>query len=342
MEHSPAGAPMVIRLLPWQPDYGPSMSFDIESEPSPIEPIDIRIEHTVWAPITPAPLPYVPVQIVDGVRRTEAHTLEDIDDDTTLFGLFGSYAVGAVHCDIGPTRNSHMIKDSIRVERRYLHASDPTPNQVITSSATTVTFKSHKVKDATNSNALIGALTRAMLDDEAKLAEELSQNESVLTLLDGPLRSVRSPGRRIVGYVKRIQQWYIDAPERELLPTLQPGERTPLFLIPPGTGLESGQLKGRYSWFVRLRQLNRVYHPLSGVMRLEASGTLSLEEATMLADATAQLLPRLSSAPGKDPRAPHNLVPVGALETMLTHRLGDRIWVQRLLTKYLDREAVSA
>jgi len=333
---------MVVRLLPWQPDYGPSMSNDIESDPKPIEPIDIRIEHDVWAPITPAPLPYLPVQIIDGVRRTEAHTLEDMDDGTTLFGLFGSYAVGAVHCDIGPTRSSHMIKESIRIERRYLHASDSTPNHVITSSVATLTFKSRQVPNATNANALIGALSQAMLDEEAKLATELSRNESVLTLLDGPLRSVRTPGRRIVGYVKRIQQWYIGAAERELLPTLHPGERTPLFMIPPRTGLESGQFKGRYSWFVRLRHLNRIYHPLSGLMRLEASGTLSLEEATMLADATAQLLPHLSSAPGKDPRAPHNLVPVGALETMLTHRLGDRSWVQRLLTKHLDREAVSA
>lgn len=46
--------------------------------------------------------------------------------------------------------------------------------------------------------------------------------------------------------------------------------------------------------------------------------------------------------PGYDPRAPHNLVPVGALEAVLTHRLGDRRWVQRLLTANVGREAHAA
>ena len=77
-------------------------------------------------------------------------------------------------------------------------------------------------------------------------------------------------------------------------------------------------------------------------MRLETSGALPLSEAVALADDTARLLPQLSSMPGKDPRAPHNLVPVGALETVLTHRLGDRRWVQRLLTTHIGREARDA
>ena len=37
----------------------------------------------------------------------------------------------------------------------------------------------------------------------------------------------------------------------------------------------------------------------------------------------------------RDPRAPQNLVPVGALEAVLTHRLGDREWIRRLLTAHL-------
>jgi hypothetical protein len=330
---------MVVRLLPWQPNYGSTLSFDTELEPDPLEPLDITIERAVWAPVTPDPAPDVPVQIVDGVRRAEAHALDDGPDGAPLFGLFGSYAVGAVRCAVHLERRARIPEESIRVERRYLHVGELVPDRVISSGAATVYFAARRVPNATSAQALVGALNRAMLDEEALLAAELSRDESVLTLVDGPLRSLRSPGRRIVGYVKRIQQWYVSTAERELLPTLEPGERTPLFLIPPGSGLESVHAEGRYSWFMRLRQLNRIYHPLGGVMRLETSGSLPLAEAVALADETTRLLPRLSSAPGTDPRAPHNLVPVGALESVLTHRLGDRRWVQRLLTAHVARDA---
>ena len=39
------------------------------------------------------------MQIVDGVRRVEAHAIDDLPDGDTAFGLFGSYAVGAVRCE---------------------------------------------------------------------------------------------------------------------------------------------------------------------------------------------------------------------------------------------------
>ena len=39
------------------------------------------------------------MQIVDGVRRVEAHALDDVAEGETASGLFGSYAVGAVRCD---------------------------------------------------------------------------------------------------------------------------------------------------------------------------------------------------------------------------------------------------
>ena len=330
---------MVVRLLPWQPNYGSALGFDSESEPDPMDPVDLTVERQIWAPVTADPAPPAPVQIVDGVRRAESHAMDDAPDGSPIFGLFGSYAVGGVRCD-GQAR---ILEESILVRRRYLHAAhDSVPDRVITSGAATVHFEAHRVPNATTAQALVGALNRAMLDEEALLAAELSRDESVLTMLDGPLRSLRSPGRRVVGYVKRIQQWYVAPAERELLPTLEPGERTPLFMIPAGSGIESDQHDGRYSWFLRLRHLNPLYHPLGGVMRLETSGALPLAEAIALADDTTRTLPRLSSMPGHDPRAPHNLVPVGALEAVLTHRLGDPRWVQRLLTANVGREAHAA
>jgi hypothetical protein len=41
----------------------------------------------------------------------------------------------------------------------------------------------------------------------------------------------------------------------------------------------------------------------------------------------------------RDPRSPQNLLPVGALEAALTHRLGDRRWIGRLITAAVGREA---
>ncbi len=329
---------MVVRLLPWQPEYGSGLTFDSEDEPDAFAPVDLTVERQIWAPVTPDSGPPTPVQIVDGVRRADAHALDDGPDGTPIFGLFGSYAVGTVRCD-GVAR---IPEERIRVERRYLHSGDSIPDRTIPSGAAVVNFTSQRVSKGTTAQSLVAALNREMLDEEARLAAELSRDESVLTLVDGPLRSLRSPGRRVVGYIKRIQQWYVGAAERELLPTLEPGERTPLFLIPPGTSIEEQHNEGRYSWFLPLRRLNVPFHPLGGVMRLETSGALPLSEAVALADDTARLLPQLSSMPGKDPRAPHNLVPVGALETVLTHRLGDRRWVQRLLTTHIGREARDA
>jgi hypothetical protein len=122
----------------------------------------------------------------------------------------------------------------------------------------------------------------------------------------------------------------------ELLPTLLPGERSPLFMI-PGSGEDSG----RYSWFVRLAAGGPQIHPLGGVLRLECTAEISTERAVLLADQSAVLLPRLASSPVKDPRAPQNLTPVGALESYLTHLLGDRKFIARLLAASVAREAVA-
>ena len=51
----------------------------------------------------------------------------------------------------------------------------------------------------------------------------------------------------------------------------------------------------------------------------------------MIADRSAALLPVVASEPHLDPRAPQNLVPIGALERQLRHRMGDPGLVYRAL-----------
>ncbi len=125
-----------------------------------------------------------------------------------------------------------------------------------------------------------------------------------------------------------------------MLPTLRAGERTPVFYIPPPPS-DGGSGDGRYSWFLRIAELGPHFHPLGGVMRLEAPGSLPLPQVVALADETARVVPRLASSPVRDPRAPHNLVPVSALESWLTHLLGDRLLMRRLIAAAVARPALA-
>jgi hypothetical protein len=288
-------------------------------------------------------------RIVDGVRRVEAYSMEDGLDGWPRHGLFGSYAVGVVAG--GDGGGARILEEHTRVERRYLHAgegyerSEVGEDRTLRAGAATLRFQSRAVKHAASANELVATLNRAMLDEESLLAQEVSRDESAITLVDGPLRALgrsqQSPGRRVVGYVKRLQQWYVSPAEVELLPGLEAGERSPLFHIPPAEG-SVGADEGRFSWFIAIAapaSLGAHVHPLGRVMRLEASATLPLAAAVELADQTAVLLPRLASTPARDARAPHNLTPVGALEDQLTHRLGDRRYIARLLAASIAASA---
>ena len=313
---------MPLRLLPWAPEYGTSMQFDAGEATDATAGVDATVERPQWVPVDPqGDLPPA-LQIVDGVRRAEAHAMDDGPGGEPFFGLFGSFAVGAVRCEPAGAR---VLEERLRVERRYLQTGGDPLDREVRAGETALTFRAEVSAHASSANALVDALNRAMLDEEAKLAEELSRDESTLTLVDGPLRSLRSPGHRVVGYVKRIHNWYIDAERQRLLPQLTVGQRTPVVRLMSGDGHE------RHSWFLRIADLGDRYHTLGGIMRLEAPGALPLSEAVALADQSSLALPRLASSPARDPRAPQNLTPVGALEQVLTHRLGDRRWLRRLL-----------
>lgn len=325
-----------VRLLPWAPQYGTSMLADVDA-PAPRVEVDTAVEHGRWQAVVPAAERPHAVQLVDGVRRVEAHAFADAPSPVgasdgeypgvPLFGLFGSFAVGAVRCEDG---HAWFIEDAFRLERRYFQAGGDARDHVLTVGGSALRFAAEQRPEA-SANGLIDALNRSMLDAEGALAESLALDESALTLVDGPLRHVRS-GRRLAGYVKRVVHWYVSPHEQRLLLTLRAGERTPLFRL---SDPEDPAAPGRLCWYVRIAELPVNYHPLSGVMRLETSGGLPLGQAVVLADQATGALPRLASSLARDPRAPQNLVPVGALETLLTHRLGDREWVRRALTAHL-------
>ena len=51
-------------------------------------------------------------------------------------------------------------------------------------------------------------------------------------------------------------------------------------------------------------------------------------------------LPRFASRPEHDPRAPQNLLPVGALEKRLRHELGDVAYIRRLIEDHIAKGGV--
>ena len=96
---------MALRLLPWSPEYGTSMQFDADEANGGDDTsgVDPTIEGP-WQAVTPSGEPPRAVQIIDGVRRAEAHAMDDVPGGGAVFGLFGSLAVGGVRMEDGRAR----------------------------------------------------------------------------------------------------------------------------------------------------------------------------------------------------------------------------------------------
>jgi hypothetical protein len=261
---------------------------------------------------------------VDGVRRIE-HRLLVGDGERTVFGLLGSYGVGAVVVD-GAARVGHETIGRVAVAGGGLKL-DPFVAPVNGRGA--LLFEPRSEPDNTPV-APVEGLQKAMRHGEASLAEGLSAEVEVV-FLDGPLTFLTTAARgSVVGFVKRLLRNYLDPSAHTLLPRLEVGDRTPLFLI---AGREP-----RYSWYVRIARGRPIESALTGVVRLEAPAGRGLSEAGALADLSAREMRRFASDPMHDPRAPQNLIPIGGLEARLKHLLGDAAFVRRAVEAQLHAE----
>ena len=95
------------------------------------------------------------------------------------------------------------------------------------------------------------------------------------------------------------------------VPELGSAQRTPLFLA-----------RESYSAYVRIAPPVPFGSPWGGIVRIEVPESQGLARAQRRADQVAVTLPRFAGVAHKDPRAPQNLLPIGALERQLRHRLG--------------------
>ena len=315
-----------LRLDPWAAEYEGSVQIGDDEEPAGV---DTSVETAAWKAIRPPPGPAAALlALVDGVRRVEHRVLVD-DLGRTVFGLLGSFGTGAATID-GEARLGHE-----RVGRVLATGAGLRLEPFVASVGGGALLAFEPVSEAENTPAAaLQGLQGAMRRSEAALAERLG-GEIDVVFLDGPLTYVTAAARGpVVGFVKRLQRTYLDPAASALLPLLEAGERTPLFLV-------ADSREPRYSWYMRIGVGRAIDSPLAGIVRLEAACSTGLAAARELADLSARELVRFASSASRDPRAPQNLVPIGALEARLRHLLGDPAVVRRAIQARLHEEVTA-
>jgi hypothetical protein len=303
----------------WSPEYGSPLD-TAELEPAEGS-VDDTVESGPWVAHDGRDDGADPVVFVDGVRRIDARLT--IDDPTAgpIPGICGTFAVGGVRWR---RRDVRSEVEDVRLERWAVVAcgrAELFPAIDLQPPYETIAIA------AREGDALVHALQTKMREAEGALAAELSGGAFVLA--DGPLNPLGP--HEVVGVVKSHRVTYLATERNALVATLRCGQRTPLFAIKDF---------GRYSWYVRLADVDGG-HSWSGIVRCEASAHLPLDRVVTIADRTAALLPLVASAPHLDPRAPQNLVPVGALERQLRHRMGDVGLVYRALRAAVSERVAS-
>ncbi|HEY3117787.1 MAG TPA: hypothetical protein VGK54_13670 [Chloroflexota bacterium] len=334
--------PLRLRRDPWAVDYSTSLQID-DDENADLPYVDCSIEVPCadWQPIAPEPTPSpATVAFVDGVQRLEAHVTVE-EGGETLFGALASIAVGAVRVDA----DGASIIQPIEVRRTLALGNT---EQVFAVAGTTaaepieIDGGSQMLKftprssDRTEPDSWRDAIDQLRRDLEQQFGQRLVDGSYSLVVMDGRLRLRPAPPGPVVGYTKTLHRQYLpaDCPTcRATLPQLRARERSPLFLIEEKEAL--------YSWYLRLNDPRPIDHSLAGIVRLEASASMTRDEAVELANQTALHLPDFASSAERDPRAPQNLLPIGGLETRLRHEMGDPTWVRRAIERYLYQQTAS-
>lgn len=306
----------------WDPAYGASFEGgDGEGPASPSSAqvdTDVEVPAAEWAPIdVPAGArPPDVVFLVDGVRRNDAQIWTAEEDGTSYAGLAASFAAGVVRCDLG-----RGVADLVAARvGRGLFTASPSISDL---QAGTVRYEIHRIHGGGEASKLPAAVQGPLTALEIEIssaARDGGTDGADLLIVDGPLRNRRQLPRTI-GYVKTQQKQYLPAGLTTVVTTLRPGQRTPVFHL--------GTVWGGWSWYLRLPGATGA--PWSGIVRVECSPDLTVDQAIELAELSSATLPRFASASYKDPRAPQNLVPIAGLERRLRSMLGDSRVLHRAL-----------
>ncbi len=298
-----------IHVEAWDPEYGsPFATGDLTPSLTEVDP-SVEVAPASWKPIPPEPESGANERLafIDGVRRIDAVVWIEDSDGALRRGICATYAAGVV-----ATGGRAEIRE-VQVRRRLL-----TP----CGSAAPFATDAGIYAPETVAGETFGQLSSSLQELLRRLEVEVAVRETDFDLLvvDGPLSSHHAR-EGVVGYVKSHHVSYLEPELERVVGALEPFERTPLFLTTTSYR--------RYSSYLRLGGARS--HPFSGVVRLEISAQSPLSNVKRLASLAARTLPRYGSVPHKDPRAPQNLFPIGALERELRRRLGDHAVVDRAL-----------
>lgn len=303
----------VLRVDPWDPEYGTSLELEaIEDLPQAVE---LDVEPIPWEAVTPPSIDDIPCcAFVDGVRRVDVRLFAE-DGTAMAPALAGSWAVGAAWSTRPPRVRQIVVGRTLVVGGGIPHH-----DLVSRVGRDELRYLFLSVPGSTPLDPIVG-LQNAMRAAEADLASRIfADGGADLLILDGPLTYFADGP--VVGMIKRQSRSYLPDDRSAILHTLGAGARTPLFQL-------GEQRLERYSWYVRLAAVRPIDGTMTGIVRLEVPKQIGLERARSLADIATAVLPRFASVVGRDPRAPQNLYPVGELERVLRHRLGDGALVKR-------------
>lgn len=291
-----------IFVDPWPGDYGSAMQIDDEAEGNGTARIIDAEGFTFVEPSTAEPMA---IAFVDGVRQRESG-LAQWRDGRTIPGMTGAYAVGAVIADgtAAPTYTNERVERVLIWSSGTVGGLPPHPAGWNWTEERTA---------GTNPKALMLRLQELMRRAEANLADFLAA-QGLLVLLDGTLWFASEYNKlNIAGYVKTHHVRLLPLEQASRLPDLPPRWRTTVFRTDAN----------RYAIYLRLAESRRYDPPMAGIVRLEFSGQLPLDEVRRMADRFSVALPAFAGVAHIDPRAPQNLQPIGALETHLRHLMGD-------------------
>lgn len=325
MFESPATTRPLVTLDPWSADYGSAVGFDEEPADEGITfEVDPFVETQDWSGgITPGPVPLPEsVAFVDGVQRIEYWARVD-DGESLAEAAFASVAVGAVVSRPGQATMTCEYTQRVFAVAGGVNAS---PMVIPTKGRDLVYQVEHA--DESGQRAAFQRIAVVRRDFERICVQKMLAQHP-LVVADGRLDRPEASKNQLVGVAKTLHQLYLKGEQRVLIARLGAGERTPVFHISDSWG-------SRYSWFLRLPHTRRIHHSYAGIVRLEVPVTPS-GVPVAVADMLTHNLPRFASRPEHDPRAPQNLLPVGALEKRLRHELGDIAYIRRLIEDCIAR-----
>jgi hypothetical protein len=308
----------------WDPAYGSSFEGGDGEPSSPSSAIaDVELPVDEWRPLTAPPGVRAPdvVLLVDGVRRIDAGLWTEEEDGTSYAGLAASYAAGVVRCDLARGAAELVGKQVAR----GLFTASPSARDMVHGN---LHYRVHRVSGTGEMSKLPVAIQRPLTDLEMEISAT-ARTDGDLLVVDGPLRQRRHLPRTL-GYVKRQEGKYLSPELSTVVTALRPGQRSPIFAARPAAW-------GGWSWYLRLPGSGGA--PWAGIVRVECSPDLTVEQAVELANLSLVTLPRFASTPYKDPRAPQNLIPIAGLERRLRGLLGDARLLHRALTLAATRVA---